>query len=201
MLFQNTRQHMSSTSSSAATMSINMLQPTRFRPMLSRSQSTIPIQVPEPKPKTMVWGEPTWFLFHTLAEKVKLDSFPKIKNELTSMIVRICNNLPCPDCTNHATRYLQGINLSTIQTKTDLIEMLWRFHNVVNHRKNYEIFPLNKMSSKYSLANTNKIIQNFLYHYDKRGYSMRAGTDGFHRTRMVNDFKNWIRTNIHHFDP
>jgi len=200
MIFQNSRQH-TSTNGANSSLSMNILQPMRYRPVISRTQPSIPIHVPEPTPKTMLWGEPTWYLFHTLAEKVRQDTFPKIKNELLSMIYRICNNLPCPDCTNHATRYLQGINFSSIKSKRDLQEMLWRFHNVVNHRKHYDIFPLNGVSSKYRRANTANIIRNFLQHYDRRGYSMRAGTDGFHRTRMVSAFKTWMQSNIHYFDP
>jgi len=39
--------------------------------------------------KEMLWGQPTWFLFHTLAEKVKEENFDKIKNDLFSFIKQI----------------------------------------------------------------------------------------------------------------
>ena len=47
---------------------------------------------------TKTWGPCTWYLFHTLAEKVKEESFPLIKESLISLIIRICSNLPCPEC-------------------------------------------------------------------------------------------------------
>lgn len=203
MLFQNTRQHISHKNPNGSAIN-GMLEPmklTRFRPHVQSNQASIPIQIPETQPKTMLWGEPTWFLFHTFAQKVKESTFPKIKNELLSMIYKICNNLPCPDCTNHAMRYLQGINFGAIHTKNDLIEMLWRFHNEVNHRKHYQQFPMSQLNAKYSNANTNNIIRNFIQYYDKRGFSMRAGTDSFHRTRMITSFKTWISANIQYFDP
>ena len=42
---------------------------------------------------TKTWGPCTWYLFHTLAEKVKEESFPLIKDSLISLIIRICSNL------------------------------------------------------------------------------------------------------------
>ena len=69
---------------------------------------------------TMKWGQPTWFFFHTLAEKIFEDRFPEIRQPLLDLIYSICVNLPCPDCANHAKTYLDGINFHTIQTKNDL---------------------------------------------------------------------------------
>jgi hypothetical protein len=201
MLFQNNRQ-IQAQSTSQNTMNMIVMQPlnrNRFRQVAPKVSPDIHVQIPEQRQKTMLWGEPTWYLFHTLAEKVKHDSFPKIRKELLSFIYRICNNLPCPDCANHASRYMQGVNFDAIQTTDDLKQMLWRFHNVVNQRKKYELFQLKDLDGLYHRANTEKIIRNFLLHYEKRGYGMRLGTDGFHRTRMANEFKIWLHSNIHHF--
>ena len=76
--------------------------------------------VREPEPKTMLWGEPVWFLLHTLVEKVNESTFPHIRNSFIQFIIRICGNLPCPECANHATQYLQGINFQAITTKMQL---------------------------------------------------------------------------------
>jgi hypothetical protein len=38
--------------------------------------------VPQNNPNKIRWGPPTWFLFHTLAHKIKDEHFSKIKNEL-----------------------------------------------------------------------------------------------------------------------
>ena len=40
----------------------------------------------EVQPKKMKWGEPTWVLFHCLAEKVKEEYFFQIREELLSTI-------------------------------------------------------------------------------------------------------------------
>jgi hypothetical protein len=74
--------------------------------------------------KQMIWGEPTWFLFHTLAEKVRDDRFDQIKNGLFSHIVAICGILPCPICAQHASEYMRRLQINAIRNKKDLKEML-----------------------------------------------------------------------------
>jgi len=153
------------------------------------------------KPKTMLWGEPIWFLFHTLAQKVKEDAFPEIRKELFQVIITICDNLPCPDCANHAMQYMKGINFHVIQTKKDLIDMLFQFHNSVNARKGYPAFLYADLESKYTLANTIPIIQNFMKHFNKPNYSGRVGVNNFHKSRAVSYLTTWFSNNIKYFDP
>ena len=51
------------------------------------------------------WGNATWYLFHTLAEKLKPEyDNPSEIRALYAQIKNICQNLPCEDCKNHATR-------------------------------------------------------------------------------------------------
>ena len=76
-----------------------------------------PVQVqavPQNNPNKIRWGPPTWFLFHTLAHKIKDEHFSKIKTELLNNIIIICMNLPCPKCSEHATQYMKKINVNTI---------------------------------------------------------------------------------------
>jgi hypothetical protein len=102
-----------------------------------------------PKEETkMTWGEPIWFLFHTLAQKVKPESFSIVRVELLNNIFSICANLPCPVCTNHAIEYLNKINFNTIQTKEDVIKMLFIFHNEINKRKNIPLFNYDDVEKK-----------------------------------------------------
>jgi hypothetical protein len=151
--------------------------------------------------KKLAWGEPIWFLFHTLAHKVKEETFNVVKSELLNIIFLICNNLPCPDCSNHATRYLQGINFDTIVTKTQLKDMLFNFHNSVNMRKGLPIFPREQLDEKYNTAITANIINNFYYNFDKSSNNQKMAANGFHRTRTIQRMKTWILTHARYFDP
>ena len=123
------------------------------------------------KESKMVWGKPTWYMLHTMAEKIKVEHFPRLRLELLNIIVRICNNLPCPDCANHATAYMNRMNFDNIQTKEQLKLMLYQFHNHVNTKKNYPLFPMNQLDSTYQQANTTNIITNFFRNLDINCFS------------------------------
>ena len=151
-------------------------------------------------PKKVKWGEPTWFLLHTLSVKVKESEFKNIRTELLNRIYAICINLPCPDCANHAKNYLDNINFNTIQTKEDLKKMLYNFHNSVNKKKGYPFFPYDNFDEKYSLAMTNNIIRNFMVHFSDRNRSLRLLASDLHRAQLCIALKNWFNEKITCFD-
>ena len=93
------------------------------------------------------------------------------------------------------------MNFDNIQTKEQLKLMLYQFHNHVNTKKNYPLFPMNKLDSTYQHANTTNIITNFFHHFSKTNYSGRMGTENFHRTRTVRDIKGWLNQNGQYFNP
>jgi hypothetical protein len=154
----------------------------------------------EPKKKSMKWGEPTWFLFHTLAEKIKPEYFSEIRAELLNVIYTICANLPCPNCSKHATQYLNAINFNTITTKDGLKMMLYNFHNDVNRRKHFAEFPFSELTPKYTNAHTVNIIHNFIPHFEDRSGSLKLIADNLHRSRVSLQLKSWFNKNIGFFE-
>lgn len=159
-----------------------------------------PQQPVDAKKKPMKWGEPTWFLFHTLAEKIKPEYYQEIQKELLNLIYTICSNLPCPSCAKHATQYLNAINFNTLTTKDSLRMMLYRFHNEVNKRKGFTEFPLEQLSDKYSNANTVNIIHNFMPYFEDRSGSIRLIADNLHRSRVSLQIRAWFNKNIGVFE-
>ena len=157
-------------------------------------------QVDDPK-KKMLWGEPTWLLLHTLAEKVRDDKFSEIRKGLLDIIYTIATNLPCPNCSVHAKAHLDGVNFDTIQTKEQLKYMLFDFHNFVNKRKHFSVFEYNNLSEKYSKAITKNIIQNFMTNYERKSKSIRLIADDLHRQRLIVVMKEWFNANISYFYP
>lgn len=151
--------------------------------------------------KKIRWGEPFWNLFHVLAEKVNETDFYLIRAELLNTIYTICSNLPCPDCTNHAVHYLNGINFNTIRTKEDLKTMLYNFHNAVNARKGYAIYPRDQLESKYEKGCLIPTIELFLYHFRQRHFSVRMIADDMHRQRLSKNLTSWFQTNLKYFHP
>ena len=158
-------------------------------------------QVDTPQPKKMKWGEPTWFLLHTLAEKVKAESFSEIRVKILNIIYTICTNLPCPDCSNHAKTFLDGVNFNTIQTKDQLKNLLFNFHNTVNKRKGFAIFNYKDLDEKYANAVTINIIYNFVKFFNPKNYSIRMIANDFHRNRITEIIKNWFNDNLKYFSP
>jgi len=165
---------------------------------------TVPqIAVPtKPSEKKVKWGPAIWFALHTLAEKVKEESFSKIREPLLKWIYDICTHLPCPDCSMHAKTYLDALNFNTIQNKQDLKRMIFDFHNSVNKRKGYPQFLIEELDAKYSSAITINILQNFLSFFEDRKHrSVKLIATDLHRGLICNEFKKWINENIQYFSP
>jgi hypothetical protein len=163
-------------------------------------QNTESNKIEEPPKPTMLWGPPIWFLFHTIAEKVKDDDFSNIKNELLNNIYSIATHLPCPVCSTHATEYLNKINFNSIKTKNDLKILLFQFHNEVNKRKGYPIFTIDELNEKYSTANTVNIIHNFMIHFKDKNRSPKLIADDLQRARIATYLIDWFQKNIIYFD-
>jgi len=95
---------------------------------------------------------------------------------------------------------LASINMNNIQTKEQLIDLFYVFHNEVNKRKGFAQFPRELLHEKYSKANTVNIINYFLLHFLDKSYSIRMIADDFHRKRLVEDIKKWLKENLQHFN-
>jgi hypothetical protein len=169
-------------------------------------RSALPAPVPkkavvveQPK-KTMLWGEPTWFFFHVMSHKIKPEYFSEIRLDFLNLCASICNNLPCPNCANHATQYMKSVNFNAIQTKDQLKMLFYNFHNSVNARKGYPLFPLSELDAKYENANLVAIIQKFLYYFEEKHRGMRIVVHQMHRDRTASYVKQWLFVNLNKFD-
>jgi hypothetical protein len=154
-----------------------------------------PATAPDPNLPKNLWGEPTWFLFHTLAHKVDESRFALVRAEMLMIIYNIACNLPCPFCAVHAKQHLDSINFQAIQTKEQLKRMLFEFHNKVNRRKGYPEFPYEQLDSKYELANTWNMIQNFMAAFMKKTNNMRLLADDLKRRHIHLKLRAWFQQN------
>jgi len=114
------------------------------------------------------WGNITWALFHTLAEKINENEFHNIKNNVISFIKHTCNNLPCPMCSNHAIKTLEKASIDLIKTKADLIEFLRQFHNIVNVRTEKPIVEKEFVITYYKNLDLVIIINHFIKVYSHK---------------------------------
>ena len=107
------------------------------------------------------WGEPTWLLFHSLAEKANPEKYKKHYIVVWNFIKEVCNGLPCPYCKQHATNYVSRIPVYHVNTKEKLKETLYNFHNDVNRRTG-KISLHTSVLEKYKRSNINKILEIFM---------------------------------------
>ena len=152
----------------------------------------------EPPKKEMLWGPPTWLLFHTLAEKVNAELFSEVRVGLLNIIYTIVTLLKCPLCAEHGKSFLNGINFDTIVTKENFKYMLFDFHNLVNSKKHLPIYQYNDLT-KYEKAITIKVIQNFMHNFEQNSGSIRLIADDLYRKSMTREIKRFFNENIKYF--
>jgi len=157
------------------------------------------VQPTEPSKPKMKWGAPTWTFLHTLVEQFKDSSFRSMRQELFRIIFTICTNLPCPICSKHAQEYLSKININSIQTKQDMIHMMFAFHNEVNARKNVAQFPIAGLD-KYKSGNYKAITNNFIVVFQEKTKNIHLIADEMYRQRNIAIVKRWIVDNIDHIE-
>ena len=143
------------------------------------------------------WGPPTWLFMHTIAEKIKEESFPQIGPHLILVLMQICNNLPCPECALHAKSFWSKVNIANIKNKIDLINILFVFHNMVNKRKRTPAFKYENLQY-YKTKNLVETYNLFSRNFNTHG-NMNLINESFHRNRLLSSLRTWIMTNIKHF--
>lgn len=147
-------------------------------------------------PSPEVWGPPTWTLFHSLAHNLPEETHPTFKtmrNETFSIIKLIAANLPCPHCTEDASRYLNSIdNLDKIfPTRISFINRFYEFHNWVNKKKGKPLYNYALVEGKYAKVNPVVALKPFLWNFNTRG-NMTLINDSFRRTHAVTSIVKWF---------
>jgi len=143
------------------------------------------------------WGPPTWIFFHTIVQRISEDKFPQLGGQLFGYIKRFCANLPCRDCSGHATKFLANVNFAGVRNKQDLINIMTIFHNTVNKRKSKPQFNATDLNI-YMRTDLIKTYNDFAANFSTRG-NMKLLADSFQRTVILNDFKKWFLANISAF--
>tara|TARA_B100000900_G_scaffold408871_1_gene423839 strand:+ start:1578 stop:2168 length:591 start_codon:yes stop_codon:yes gene_type:complete len=147
----------------------------------------------------MVWGKHIWLFLHGISQKVKPEYFSSIKGELIHYIKLICANLPCPDCSNHATQYLNKLDVSKIITREDLVLYMYTFHNDVNIKKGYPLFKKEELDL-YKKSNLKNMYQNFTYYFKENYHVVKLMSENMHRIRVANRIESWLNQNTHCFE-
>ena len=121
------------------------------------------------------------------------DIFNNEKNNIISLIKTICGILPCPDCTDHASKYLKTINFNYIKNSEDLKVFFLNFHNTVNIRKNKKIFTIEELDEKYKNQDLVQIILKFMDIFFVSHYNERLIMHNFNKKSKKTKIFNYLK--------
>ena len=127
------------------------------------------------------WGNNIWYLFHSIAYKIREDKFESQKNNIFFIIKNICNTLPCPDCSRDANVMLNKIDFNTIKNKHDLKMFLFNFHNAINNKLNKPQFSYDSLDAKYQNVNIDALYNNLYIIYTSNSNIPRLMSSSFHK--------------------
>ena len=135
------------------------------------------------------WGNATWILFHTIAAQISYNNFEKYKDLLVEVIVTTCNNLPCPTCKDHASNIIKQAKTVNIKKKSDFIEFLRQFHNIVNIKLEKKTYSKEEIDKKYNNLDLVKIMKNFITVFSLPSRNMKMLRHSFHQQNFVKNIK------------
>lgn len=144
------------------------------------------------------WGPSTWTFMHTLAAKIKENMFHEIGTKLIITIINICNHLPCPECAQHSKEFWSKVKIQNIKNKTDLINILFVFHNIVNKRKRQLLFKKENLEY-YNTKNLITTYNIFSKNFNTNG-NMSLINESFHRNMMLSTLRKWLMEHIRYFE-
>lgn len=145
-----------------------------------------------------VWGNATWFMMHTLAQKLRPEH-SYIVPSLLQQFENICCNLPCPDCAEHASRMFATANIQAVVDKDTLIRFLYELHDVVNRRLGKPCMTMDECCELYTRGNTIVILKHFFNVMKNIKSQDKAMIYGFRRQQCMKIFAEFMDANLHIF--
>jgi hypothetical protein len=139
------------------------------------------------------WGNPTWFFFHTLIEKITPVQYDSLKQDLLRHIKIICSMLPCPDCANNATQYMKQIK-HPLPTKDSFKQFLYQFHNNVNSRTRKKLYNYDDLTM-YANVNLSVCYKLFRQEFTKKTYNPRMFMESMGRNKYIRELDSWLLSN------
>lgn len=147
------------------------------------------------------WGPSTWNFFHTLADKIKDEAYEKHFPILWKHLVKICNSLPCPQCSEHAGDYIRGFRHTQFKNKQVFKQFIFQFHNEVNARTKKQPAPFDILS-KYESERLSDAFNSFFLSWNdvNNRSNITLLAHSFSRKKTIHDFHIWFYSNLDIFD-
>lgn len=141
------------------------------------------------------WGNVTWVFLHTFAEKINPEFYEANVYNIINLIRRICVNLPCPDCSKHASSFFNNIQIGSISTHDKFKSFIWDFHNTVNSRLGVSV-ESPQIMDKYKTNTMSAALVDFKSYYSIRyntHIELGSGNNDAVRIRITNIIITWMQ--------
>jgi hypothetical protein len=150
--------------------------------------------------KKSVWGPCIWNVLHTLSIKIKDSHFDSQRTRIIEIIQKICNNLPCPICSSHASNFLRKNRFSQLKSKDQLIRFMWMLHNDVNKRLKKQSVDYDTLLSTYESMDFKEVLTKYYTSLSNMNFGEKMMLYSFHRKLFLKSFLNYFKTNIKSFE-
>jgi hypothetical protein len=95
-----------------------------------------------------VWGPKMWEVMHTFSFSYPISPSNVEKQAASNFYNSIGILIPCKECSNHCLQYVK-INPPNVNSKDDLIDWVYNFHNEVNKRLGKQYYRKEDLLSRY----------------------------------------------------
>ena len=130
------------------------------------------------------WGNNIWVLFHGLIHKLDESKYSIWKDDFIYIFITICNNLPCPECSNDANNIIKKTNFKNINSKEEFKKFIFNFHNYVNKKLKKPEFKFDELNI-YDNINIFAVINNFILIFKLNSNIPQLMSQSFHRQNTL----------------
>lgn len=145
-----------------------------------------------------VWGPVIWKFIHHMVNGLKEERTELIR-PILNIIRNICRNLPCPECSDHATVLLNRLNLNYIKTKRDLVRCMYEFHNKINVRLKKHEITLEEHDNQYQNVNIQRAFIEWKHIMKMRMNGNRMLMHSMFKNNLISDVTTFFNTNASAF--
>lgn len=146
--------------------------------------------------KKTEWGPCIWTFLHCLSIKIKDEFFMTEKITIIDLIRDTCSNLPCPTCSSHAILLLKKYNIDKINSKENLIKLIFIMHNEVNKKLKKNLYNYNILINTYNKYNFMEVLNKYNYVIKQSNYNEKMMLHSFYKKRYVKKFRDYFLKNI-----
>jgi len=148
---------------------------------------------------TKIWGPPTWNFIHSFCARIEESKFQENKLSIFDFIRIILSNLPCPICSDHATKMFNS-KIAHIRNKNDLCLYFYHFHNEVTMRTNKfkkPNIPEKEILENYKNNNVRKIFNIYFRTWEQSTSQKNVVTmtSTFMKHTYINSSIKWLKDN------